>query len=335
VIGIEDVEAAAGTIAGRVHRTPLLWSSTLGAYLKAELFQKTGAFKVRGALNKISALTAEERGRGVVTVSAGNAGQAVAWAARKENVDALIVTWSTADPSKVAAMRGYGAAVDDAADGPSTAFDRLHEVLEESGRTLVHPFDDPLVIAGQGTVGLEILEDLAASAGGQAADARPEDPAAIGGGGPVPDIVLAGAGGGGLISGIAVAVKARNPNARVIAVEPEGSDALRRGLEAGEPVPVVPDTAADALTGPFAGTNCLEICSALGVESVLVTEQEMVDAFRFLYARTKLACELGAAVGTAAILSGKVPVEQGKTVVSVVSGGNVGPQQAAAILGRQ
>ena len=309
MITIDDVEAAARTIAGRVHRTPILWSNTLGVWFKAELFQKTGAFKVRGALNKISALTAEERARGVATVSAGNAGQAVAWAAREEGIDALIVTWKDADSTKVAAMRGYGATVDMEADGPSTAFDRLREVLEASGRTLVHPFDDPLVIAGQGTVGLEILED-----------------------GPVPDVVLAGAGGGGLISGIAVAVKARNPHARVIAVEPEGSTALRTALEAGHPVPVTPQTAADALTGPFAGEHCLEICQALGVESVLVSDDELKDAFRWLYARTKFACELGAAAGTAALLSGKVQVEPGQTVVSVVSGGNVAAKQAAAIL---
>jgi threonine dehydratase len=309
VISLDDVERAARTIAGRVHRTPLLYSTTLDVHFKAELFQKTGAFKVRGALNKIASLTAEERARGVATVSAGNAGQAVAWAAREEGVDALIVTWKTADALKVAAMRGYGATVDLDAGGPTDAFDRLNVVLQETGRTLVHPFDDPLVIAGQGTVGLEVLED-----------------------GPVPDVVLAGAGGGGLISGIAVAVKARNPAARVIAVEPEGSTALRTALEAGHPVPVTPRTAADALTGPFAGANCLEICAALGVETVLVTEEEMFAAFRWLYARTKLACELGAAASTAAILAGKVPVEQGQTVVSVVSGGNVAPEQAAAIL---
>jgi threonine dehydratase len=154
VITIDDVERAARTIAGRVHRTPLLYSTTLGVWFKAELFQKTGAFKVRGALNKISALTQEEKDRGVATVSAGNAGQAVAWAAREEGIDALIVTWKDADSTKVAAMRGYGATVDMDADGPSTAFDRLNDVLAESGRTLVHPFDDPLVIAGQGTVGL-------------------------------------------------------------------------------------------------------------------------------------------------------------------------------------
>ena len=309
MITIDDVERAARTIAGRVHRTPLDWSQTLGIWHKAELFQKTGAFKVRGALNKIASLSEEERARGVATVSAGNAGQAVAWAARAEGVDALVVTWSTADASKVAAMRGYGATVDDSAEGPGAAFDRLHEVLAETGRTLVHPFDDPLVIAGQGTIGLELFED-----------------------GVAPDVVLAAAGGGGLVSGLAVAVKARNPAARVIAVEPEGSDALHAALEAGRPVPVIPRTAADALTGPFAGENCLAICTELGVESVLVSEQELVDAFRFLYGRTKLACELGAAAPTAAILAGKAGLERGQTVVSVVSGGNVAPKQAAAIL---
>ena len=312
MITIDDVDAAARTIAGRIHRTPLLYSTTLGAHLKAELFQKTGAFKVRGALNKIASLTEEERARGVATVSAGNAGQAVAWAAREEGIDALIVTWSSADASKVAAMRGYGATVDESAAGPGDAFDRLHEVLAETGRTLVHPFDDPLVIAGQGTIGLEIAEE-----------------------GGLPDVVLCAAGGGGLVSGVAVAVKARNPEARVLAVEPEGSDALHAALEAGHPVPVTPKTAADALTGPFAGENCLAICREHGVESVLVSEQELVEAFRFLYARTKLACELGAAAPAAAILAGKAGVEPGQTVVAVVSGGNVATHQAAAILARR
>ena len=309
MITVDDVERAARTIAGRVHRTPLLYSTTLGAHLKAELFQKTGAFKVRGALNKISSLTKEERKRGVATVSAGNAGQAVAWAAREAGVDALIVTWRTADALKVAAMRGYGATVDLEADGPTTAFERLRELLIETGRTLVHPFDDPLVIAGQGTVGLEILED-----------------------GPVPDVVLAGCGGGGLISGIAVAVKARNPLARVVAVEPEGSTALHSAFQSGHPVPVTPNTAADALTGPFAGDHCFEICRELGVESVLVSEDELSEAFRWTYARTKLACELGGAAPVAALLAGKASVRKGDTVVAVVSGGNVAPAQAAAIL---
>jgi threonine dehydratase len=168
------------------------------------------------------------------------------------------------------------------------------------------------VIAGQGTIGLEIAED-----------------------GAVPDVVLCAAGGGGLVSGVAVAVKARNPAARVIAVEPEGSDALHAGLEAGHSVPVTPKTAADALTGPFAGENCLAICKKHGVESVLVSEEELAEAFRFLYTRTKLACELGAAAPAAAILAGKAGVEPGQTVVAVVSGGNVATHQAAAILARR
>jgi threonine dehydratase len=135
------------------------------------------------------------------------------------------------------------------------------------------------------------------------------------------------------VSGIATAVRARHPSARVIAVEPEGSPALHEGLKAGRSVPVAPKSAADALNAPFAGEHCLEICRELGVESVLVSEDELAVAFRWLYARTKLACELGAAASTAALLSGKARVEPGETVVAVVSGGNVAPKEAAAILG--
>jgi threonine dehydratase len=315
VISIEDVERAARTIAGRVHRTPLLRSATLSdqlaaeAYLKAELFQRTGAFKVRGALNRIAELTAEEKDRGVISISAGNHAQAVAWAAREAGLDALIVMWQGADALKVAATRGYGAAIDQEAADPTESFERLHELIEQTGRTLVHPFNDAAVVAGQGTVALEILEDI-----------------------PEVDVVVVPVGGGGLVGGTATAVRARRPDARVIAVEPEGSAALHEGLAAGGSVPVTPKSAADALNAPFAGELPIEICLQLGVESVLVSEDDLADAFRWLYARTKLACELGAAASTAALLSGKVRVEPGATVVSVVSGGNVAPKQAAAIL---
>jgi threonine dehydratase len=314
-VTIDDVERAARTIAGRVHRTPLLRSATLSEQLeadvrfKAELFQRTGSFKVRGALNRLSQLTDEEKQRGVISISAGNHAQAVAWAAREDGVDALIVMWQGADEMKVAATRGYGAAIDQEAEGPTAAFDRLDELLEETGRTLVHPFNDPAVIAGQGTIALEILED-----------------------GPVPDIVLVPVGGGGLLTGLAVALKARRPDVRVIGVEPERSTALYDGLAAGHSVPVTPSSKADALSAPFAGESCVEICAALGVEVVLVSDEDLFDAFRWLYARMKLACELGAAASTAALLSGKVAVQQGQIAVAVVSGGNVAPQQAAAIL---
>jgi threonine dehydratase len=315
VITVDDVERAARTIAGRVHRTPLLRSATaseqLGADVrfKAELFQRTGSFKVRGALNKLSQLTNEEKRRGVISISAGNHAQALAWAAREAGVDALIVMWQGADALKVAATRGYGAAVDQEAENPTSAFDRLDELSESTGRTLVHPFNDLAVIAGQGTVALEILED-----------------------GPVPDVVLVPVGGGGLVSGIATALKARRPDVRLIGVEPELSTALHDGLAAGHSVPVTPRSAADALSAPFAGENCVRICTELGVESVLVSEDDLFEAFRWLYARTKLACELGAAASAAALLSGKVVVERGQNVVAVVSGGNVAPGQAAAIL---
>jgi threonine dehydratase len=315
VIDVEAVERAARTIAGRVHRTPLLRSATLSEELdadvrfKAELFQRTGSFKVRGALNRLAELSDAERARGVISISAGNHAQALAWAAREAGVDALIVMWRGADELKIAATRGYGAAVDLEAANPTDAFARLDELREETGRTLVHPFDDPAVIAGQGTVALEILED-----------------------GPVPDVVLVPVGGGGLVSGIITAVKARRPDARVIGVEPELSTALHDALAAGKPVPVTPRSAADALSAPFAGGHAVRICTDLGLESVLVSDDELCDAFRWLYARTKLACELGAAASTAALLSGKVTVEPGEHVVCVVSGGNVAPQQAAAIL---
>jgi threonine dehydratase len=313
---VEDVQRAQRVIEGRVHRTPLLRSGTLSetlgadARFKAELFQRTGSFKVRGVLNTLSRLDDEAKGRGVISISAGNHAQAVAWGSREEGIDALIVMWQDASPLKIEATRGYGASVDDSPADPTAAFAHLDVLQAETGRTLIHPFNDPAVIAGQGTVGLEILEDA-----------------------PEVDVVLVPCGGGGLVTGIAVAVKALRPQARVIAVEPDLSPALHEGLKAGKSVPVTPRSAADALSAPFAGERCIELCRELGVESVLVAEDELVHAFRWLYTRTKLACELGAAASAAALLSGKVAVERGQTVVAVVSGGNVGPRQAAAILG--
>jgi threonine dehydratase len=315
VISLDTVERAAHAIAGRVHRTPLLRSATLSddlgvdAYLKAELFQRTGSFKVRGALNRLSELSDDERRRGVISISAGNHAQALAWAAREADVDALIVMWEGADALKVAATRGYGAAIDQEAPGPAAAFQRLDELRMKTGRTLVHPFDDPAVISGQGTVALEFLEEL-----------------------PQPDVVVVPVGGGGLVSGIATAVKGRHTDARVIGVEPELSPALHDALAAGRSTPVTPRSAADALSAPFAGAHAVEICARLGVESLLVSEDDLFVAFRWLYARTKLACELGAAASAAALLSRKLRLEPGQTVVAVVSGGNVAPKQAAAIL---
>src|SRR5581483_5065850 len=269
----------------------------------AELFQRTGSFKPRGALNRISHLTEDERRRGVIGISAGNHAQAVAFAAAEAGTDALVVMWKTASEQKIAATRGYGAEVDLEASGPAEAFERLHELIEQTGRTLVHPFDDPLVIAGAGTVGLEIEEDA-----------------------PDADAVLVGVGGGGLVSGIQTAIGHRT---RVVAVEPELSTALHTGLEHGEPTPVQPASIADGLSAPFAGRLALEICRDL--ERVLVTEEEIEHAFRLLYERAKLAVEPAAAVAAAAWLAGKVQAER---PVLLASGGNVARQTAAAILAR-
>ncbi|HEY2543263.1 MAG TPA: pyridoxal-phosphate dependent enzyme [Gaiellaceae bacterium] len=295
-----DVEQARRTIQGRVHRTPTFSSATLGVHLKAELFQKTGSFKARGALNRVAALTPEERRRGVVTWSAGNHAQAVAWAAAQYDVDCLVSMWDGANPLKVEATRGYGATVDLSSPNPSVAYERARE----TDRVFVHPHDDPWVIAGHGTLALEILED-------------------------VPDVatVVVGVGGGGLVSGIVTALAGR---ARIVAVEPEQSQAFRAGLEAGHSVPVESNTIADGLAPPFAGELALQICRG-NVDSVLVSEAEIADGMRFLYARAKLACEPAGAAAAAAVLAGKVDLA-GPTVV-IVSGGNAVAEQAAAILG--
>ena len=315
LISLDDVYRARERIGDRLHRTPMLSSATLSkqvgadVWFKAELLQRTGAFKPRGVLNKLATLTDDEKKRGVISISAGNHAQALAYASALEGIDALVVMWQTASPMKIAAARGYGATIDtEAADIPA-AFERLDELIESTGRTLVHPYDDPYVMAGQGTVGLEMIEDL-----------------------PEADIVLVQVGGGGLISGIATAVKGMRPDARVIAVEPERSPALHESLKAGKPVTVEAKSIADGLNGPYAGANCVRVCTELGVESVLVTEDALEEAFRFMYGRMKLACEVAGAATAAALLSGVVVPEQGQTVAAVVSGGNVAPKTAAAIL---
>jgi threonine dehydratase len=315
LLSLDDVHQARERIGGRLHRTPLLSSRTMSertgvdVHFKAELFQRTGSFKPRGVLSKLATLSGEEKRRGVISISAGNHAQALAYASALEGIDALVVMWQTASPMKIAAAREYGATIDtDAPDIPA-AFERLDELIASTGRTLVHPYDDPAVIAGQGTVGLEILEDL-----------------------PDVDVVLVQVGGGGLVSGIATAVKGAKAGTRVVAIEPERSCALHQSLEAGRPVTVEAKSIADGLNGPYAGENCVEICSRLGVESVLVSEDALREAFRFMYARMKLACEVAGAATAAALLAGAAELEPGSKVAAVVSGGNVAPKTAAAIL---
>jgi len=305
----DDVERARKRISGHVLRTPTLRSAPNaagGVRLKAELFQKTGSFKARGALNRVMALSEEERRRGVVTWSAGNHAQAVAWAAFEEGIDCLVEMWETASPFKIEETRGYCATVDISSPDPAAAYERTLEVVEREGRVFVHPHSDPLVIAGHGTLALELLDD-------------------------VPDLetVVVGTGGGGLISGIVTALDGR---ARVIGVAPERAQAFPAGLAAGHSVPVETDTIADGLAPPFAGELPIEICRGK-VETVLVTEDEIAEGMRFLYARAKLACEPAGAAALGAVLARKVEVSP--RVAVIVSGGNVEPKQAAAILSEQ
>ena len=294
-----DVERAAGSCEGRLHRTPLLSCRTLApdAFLKAELLQRTGSFKPRGVLTKLAALTPEEKARGIIAISAGNHAQAVAWGAAEEEIDALVVMWRGASETKVAATGGYGSAIDLEATAPREAFERLEILLNETGRTLVHPFDDPYTIAGQGTVGLEILEDC-----------------------PDVETIVVPVGGGGLISGIAVAAAG---HARVIGVEPELASSIHASLASGERCRDLSTSIADGLNArmPAAGRSRSPECHV--EEVVLVSEAEIEDGFRFLYERAKWRASRPARAAVAAVLAGKV--DGGQNGVRV-SGGNVAAQ---------
>jgi len=314
VIPLSDIRAAAERIAGGVHRTPLFGSRTLGERagvelrLKCESLQKTGSFKPRGALNIVLSLADARRARGLVTVSAGNHAQAVAWAARSLGVPCAVVMPDDAPRAKLDAVRGYGADVILHPDR-ATLFDRLREVEKERGATFVHPFDDPVGLAGAGTVGLEIVE--------QAPDA---------------DAVVVPVGGGGLMAGVASAVKQASPRCRVIAVELAAGPGLGPALAAGKPVPVPrpADTLADGMTPPFVGALPLAIARTSVDEIVTVTEEEIVVAMSLLLTRAKLYVEGSGAAATAALLAGKVRLPNGARVVAIVSGGNVDPGRLLA-----
>ncbi|HMI82914.1 MAG TPA: threonine/serine dehydratase [Polyangiaceae bacterium] len=315
MIALAEIRAAAQNIAGKVHRTPLLSSSQLAGptgvrlHLKCESFQKTGSFKARGALNKILSLSADERARGLVTVSAGNHAAAVAWSARIAGCSAVVVMPVDAPKSKIDAVRGYGAEIVAHPDR-ATLFDKLEELRVARGLTFVHPFDDPAVLAGAGTVGVEIAEEL-------------EDL----------ELVIVPVGGGGLLSGVASAIKQLNARVRVVAVELEAGPGLGPSLAAGRPIPVKrPDTLADGMTPPFVGALPLAIAREAVDEIVTVTETEIIDAMKLLMTRAKLYVEASGAAATAALLAGKVRAPQGQRTVAIVSGGNVDLARIAALV---
>ena len=310
-----EIEGAAARLAGIVHRTPLLGSATAAAwaghaaglrladdrlYLKEEHLQKTGSFKARGMTNRIATLSEEARARGAITLSAGNAGQAYAWAGRAAGVSVTVVMPAGAVRSKVEACRGYGANVVLHGAHVGETFAEMERIRDAEGLTFVHPFDDPAVIAGNGTLGLEIVDDL-----------------------PEVDVVVVGVGGVGLISGVAAAVKGRLPDARVFGVEPERSNALSLAMERGQVVTIQPHSVADGLGAPFAGVWTLEMARRYLDGIVLLDDPTILAGMRFALERLKQVLEPAGAAALAAVLTGKVPLRDGDRVAVVLSGGNV------------
>jgi len=306
-----DVDAAAKKIAGVAIRTPLINSPVLDAllgarvFLKAETLQRTGSFKFRGAYNKISSIPQDKRAGGVVAYSSGNHAQGVAHAAQLCGVPAVIVMPSDAPNAKRERTAALGAEI--------VLYDRDTEdraaiargIAQQRGAILVPPFDDPLVIAGQGTAGREIVEDMAAL-------------------GLKPEIVVVGASGGGLIAGIALAIKARVPDAIFYSAEPEGFDDTLRSFKSGkrEVNPRMSGTICDALMTDRPGAITFEINRKLVGQGVTASDEEVGRAVAFAFRELKLVVEPGGAIGLAALLAGKLDIK-GKVVVAVLSGGNV------------
>ncbi|MDI3341896.1 MAG: threonine/serine dehydratase [Sphaerobacter sp.] len=315
MVALDDVVSARRVIGDRVHRTPLIHSTELGRrigaplWLKLENLQKTGSFKVRGVLNKIAALGPEERARGLLAASAGNHAQALAWAASAEGVASTVVMPGDAPSTKIQATKQYGATVVIEPDRMQL-FNRANQLAQEQGLTFVPPFDDPYVIAGQGTIGLEILENL-----------------------PDVDTVVVPIGGGGLISGIALAIKSQRPGARIIGVEPEGAPKMWRARQVGHPVSLERiDTIADGLAAPFAGNLTFELVQRYVDDLVLVTDDEIRRAMFLLLERCKVLAEPAGAAAVAALLTGKATVRPGAPVVAIVSGGNTNVASLGTLL---
>jgi threo-3-hydroxy-L-aspartate ammonia-lyase len=308
VIELADVRAAAQRIAGVAHRTPVLTSRTLGdgIFLKAECFQRAGAFKFRGAYNKLATL---DPGQDVIAFSSGNHAQAVALAARLRGVRATIVMPEDAPTAKLDATRGYGAEV--------VTYDRWTEnreeigarLADERGLALVKPYDDAQIMAGQGTVALELLEDA-----------------------PELDTLVVPVSGGGLIAGCATVLKSLSPSTRIIGVEPAAGDDHARSRAAGERVRVeIPRTIADGLGAPEPGELTWQVNRELVDDFVSVTDEELVKAMAFLFDRLKIVVEPSGAAGVAALLQGRIP---GGRVAIVLSGGNVGASRFAELIGQ-
>lgn len=324
IVTLDEIISARGRIQGLVQRTPMLSSSTAARLLaesggpaiadgrlhvKAEHLQKTGSFKARGLSNRIATLDEGARRSGAITMSAGNAGQAYAWAGRAAGVPVTVVMQEAAVRSKVNACLGYGAEVVLHGADVGEAFAEMHRLRDERGLTFVHPFDDPAVIAGHGSIGLEILEDL-----------------------PEVDVVVVGVGGGGLISGIAAAIKETRPATRVYGIEPTEANAVQLAIAAGEIVRIQPRSVADGLGAPFAGEWTLAMCRRYLDDIILLDDPTILGGVRFAAERMKQVLEPAGAAALAAVLYGLVPIRAGERVCVVASGGNVDVSRLGELL---
>ena len=307
----DDFEAARARVAPHTYHTPLLTSRSLSEAtgfdmrLKAEIFQRGGSYKVRGPTNLIGQLTDEEKARGVICSSAGNHSQGVAIAARRHGVKAVVCMAENATPSKIAATEGYGAEVILHGTIWDEANEKALELVEERGLTYIHPFDDPRLIAGQGTVGLEIMEDF-----------------------PDVDVIVVPIGGGGLISGVSMAAKSINPDVRIIGVESSGAPAMKLSVEAGHQVTLDEvDCVIDGLRVKRIGYNTRSVAARFVDEIVTLPDQQIFEALLWLMERAKLVAEGAAAAPVGALLQGLVKAPAGAKVVAVLSGGNLDTEQ--------
>jgi threonine dehydratase len=304
---VEDVYAARDRLASHLPRTPLFTAGALGKMthtnlrLKAENLQRTGSFKARGALNAVLRLSPEQKSHGVVTFSAGNHGQALAFAATASGVNCTVFMAQNAVPAKVEAIRGYGAEIRFGAD-IGVAFEAMEIFRQQTGATFISPFADPDVIAGQGTVVLEILDEF-----------------------PEVEQIIVPVGGGGLLCGTALVAKTLRPDIRIVGVEPEGSTAVLQGLRAGQPVRIARnETIADGLSAPFTGEIVISLAAQYVDDMITLTDDEIAQALVLILTRTKLLVEPAGAASVAALLTGKAAVPHGANTVAILSGGNVG-----------
>lgn len=315
-VTLDDVRAAAARLAGVAHRTPVVVSRTLddqsgaSVFVKCENLQRMGAFKFRGAYNFLASLSPQERGRGVVAFSSGNHAQGVALAARLLGVPATIVMPTDAPAVKLAATRGYGAEVVHYERERSHREEIARAVAEEREATLVPPFDDARIVAGAGTSALELLEDA-----------------------PDLDAIVVPLGGGGLMSGTAIAAHGRNPSIAIYGVEPQAGDDFAQSLARGERVTIgVPKTIADGLQTTAPGELTFAIAREHVRAVVTVNDEELRDAMRFAFGRMKLVIEPSGAAALAALLYRRIPGLDGKRVGAIVSGGNIDPARYAELL---